>query len=397
MASDFPPLVEMLADIPDPRHRQGRRYELRSILALLCAASLCGYRSYSAMTEWGQNYGVECLQALGFTRDRCPCKATLCLILRRLDVEALEDVLSRWVELVMAALGPPKDSLEAFAFDGKTLRGSAKQGARFGVLLAVLGHRLGISLIQRPVPSGKKSASVGASADDAHTNEIPVLKSLLKALLVDGRLEGRVFTMDAAHTQRENAETITSGNGDYVMPVKGNQPGLLEDIRTLFEDASAPAEWFQTDSQWDQGHGRTEYREIRTSSILRDYLDWPGAQQVFRLHRRTVLNKRKEQREDIVYGVTSLTPDKASPAQLLQLVRDHWAIENRLHWVRDVTFDEDRSQVRSGSTPQVMAAMRNLAITLMRSVGVHNIAAGCRQFAARPNKALNLIGATMEN
>jgi len=89
MATNFPPLLDILAQVPDPRHRQGRRYELRSILALLCAATLCGYRSYGAMAEWGQNYGVEFLRSLGFTQDRCPCKSTLCERLRRLDVRAL--------------------------------------------------------------------------------------------------------------------------------------------------------------------------------------------------------------------------------------------------------------------------------------------------------------------
>ncbi len=400
MLVEFPPLLGMLAEVPDPRHRRGRRYDLVSVLGLLCVGSLCGYRSYGAISEWGRNYGARYVRALGFRCERCPCKSTLCMLLRRLDVGDLEERLSRWVDMVMSAVEPEPQVLEAFAMDGKTLRGSAKQGARFSELLGVLGHRLGMPVLQRRIPTSRGKTghpSQGEQIEDTHTNEIPIVKSLLRALLVEGRLEGRIFTMDAAHTQRQNATTLVEGGGHYVMPVKGNQPHLLEDIKPLFESDSAPEEWFQVHSEWDQGHGRIEHRRIRTSAILTGYLDWPGVQQVFELRRHTHIKKHGQTREDTVYGITSLPPEEARPDQLLNLVRGHWAIENRLHWVRDVTFDEDRSQVRSGHTPQVMAAIRNAAITIIRAAGFHNVAAACRQFAAMPNTALELIGATIEN
>jgi hypothetical protein len=95
--------------------------------------------------------------------------------------------------------------------------------------------------------------------------------------------------------------------------------------------------------------------------------------------------------------VTSLTPERADAARLLAVVRGHWSIENRSHWVRDVTFDEDRSQVRCGNIPQVMAALRNTVIGLMRWAGYTNMAAACRRFAAQPTAALHLIGITLEN
>lgn len=105
--------------------------------------------------------------------------------------------------------------------------------------------------------------------------------------------------------------------------------------------------------------------------------------------RRRVTNKRTaETRDEVVYGITSLGPERATPAQLLQLWREHWHIENKLHWVRDVSFDEDRSQVRAGHTPQVMAALRNVAISVLRLCGARNIAAACRRYAARPALAL---------
>jgi predicted transposase YbfD/YdcC len=95
---------------------------------------------------------------------------------------------------------------------------------------------------------------------------------------------------------------------------------------------------------------------------------------------------------EVAYGVSSLAQEKASPADLLQYVRGHWGIENRLHWVRDVTFDEDRSQVRRGSRPQMMASLRNIAISLLRMAGAKNIAAATRHLGRRSDKALRLLG-----
>jgi predicted transposase YbfD/YdcC len=114
--------------------------------------------------------------------------------------------------------------------------------------------------------------------------------------------------------------------------------------------------------------------------------------QVFRLERSVRMKKTSQERHEVVYGMTSLPPERADAARLLRLTRNHWCIENKSHWVRDVTFDEDRSQVRCGSIPQTMAALRNLVIGLMRLNGETNLAAACRRFAAQPWAALALIG-----
>jgi hypothetical protein len=118
---------------------------------------------------------------------------------------------------------------------------------------------------------------------------------------------------------------------------------------------------------------------------------------VFRLERHVILKKTGEVREEVVAGVTSLVPERADAARLLALVRGHWCMENRAHGVRDVTFDEDRSQVRGGNIPQVMAALRNTVVGLMRWAGHTNMAAVCRRFAAQPQAALHLIGIALEN
>jgi hypothetical protein len=147
----------------------------------------------------------------------------------------------------------------------------------------------------------------------------------------------------------------------------------------------------------DLGHGRIEQRGLHTSDVLRGYSDWPGRAQVFRLERQVIIKKTGEVRQEVVAGVTSLAPERVDAAQLLALVRGHWCIENQAHWVRDVTFDEDRSQVRCGNIPQVMVALRNTVIGLMRWAGYTNMAAACRRFAAQPMAALHLIGITLEN
>jgi hypothetical protein len=183
----LPPLLEVLRQVPDPRKRRGRRHPLAALLGLACAAMLCGYRSYSAISEWGRNYDPAFLLALGFTRESAPCAATLFQVFRRLDREELERRLGEWAGQVLAATAPAAGE-EALALDGKTLRESQKQGS-------VVSHRLGLT--------------VGQAEVNAKTNEIPVAGLVLKGLL----LEGRIFTMDALLTQRALAQQITAGCG----------------------------------------------------------------------------------------------------------------------------------------------------------------------------------------
>jgi hypothetical protein len=142
----------------------------------------------------------------------------------------------------------------------------------------------------------------------------------------------------------------------------------------------------------DKGHGRIEVRRIWTSTELNDYLTFPCLRQVFRIERLTSDLQGEPLRHEVTHGVSSLAQEKASAADLLQYVRGHWEIENRLHWVRDVTFDEDRSQVRRGSGPQMMASLRNLAISLLRMAGATNIASTSRHLGRRSDKALRLLG-----
>ena len=142
----------------------------------------------------------------------------------------------------------------------------------------------------------------------------------------------------------------------------------------------------------DAGHGRIAPRRLPTREVRVGSRHWPGRAQVVQLARHVIVKKTGEVREERVAGVTSLAPERADAARLLALVRGHWHIENKSHWVRDVTFDEDRSQVRCGSIPQAMAALRTTVIGRMRWAGATHIAAACRRFAAQPWAALALLG-----
>jgi predicted transposase YbfD/YdcC len=142
----------------------------------------------------------------------------------------------------------------------------------------------------------------------------------------------------------------------------------------------------------DKGHGRIEVRKIQTSTALNDYLTFPYAAQVFRIQRITYNLKGELKRQETAYGITSLSPEKADAERLLTLNRGHWAIENRLHWVRDMTFNEDRSQVRSKEGPRVMATLRNLVISLLHLQDIGNIAQALRACSRKPERALGYIG-----
>jgi hypothetical protein len=142
----------------------------------------------------------------------------------------------------------------------------------------------------------------------------------------------------------------------------------------------------------DKAHGRLEIRRIWTSTELNDYLDFPHCGQVARVERITTHLKTGRTRHESVAVITSRPPEAASPAQLLGANRGHWSIENRSHWVRDVTYDEDRSQVRSGRAPRMMAILRNLATSIIRILGFRYVPQGLRHFGRRSTLALSAVG-----
>jgi len=142
----------------------------------------------------------------------------------------------------------------------------------------------------------------------------------------------------------------------------------------------------------DKGHGRIEERWLWRSDKLRNYVDFPYARQAIRIERRVCDLDGSNPRFEISFALTSLALERTTPAQLLDISRGHWSIENRVHWVRDVTFDEDRSQVRKGAAAHAMASLRNIAIALLRLAGAKNIAAALRHCARHTARTMRLIG-----
>ena len=145
----------------------------------------------------------------------------------------------------------------------------------------------------------------------------------------------------------------------------------------------------------DEGHGRRERRELVSTTILSGYAGWPGLAQVFRLTRERVIKGKATL--EVAYGITSLGRERADAARRLGLVRRHWGIENRLHYVRDVTLGEDACRVRSGSAPQLLACLRNAAMHLLRGIDAGGNAAATRHLNAKPRKAIKLIQSKPEN
>ncbi|MFI2347512.1 ISAs1 family transposase [Streptomyces sp. NPDC019443] len=244
------------------------------------------------------------------------------------------------------------DGLHGLAVDGKSLRGAAKAKGRKIHLLAALDHTTGLVLAQLDVQET--------------TNEITCFQPLLQAV---ADLADVVVTSDPMHTQREHATYLLGRGTQYIVIVKGNQKKLRKQLKSL--------PWQQIPLQGrtrGSGHGRTEIRRIKVASV--NNLLFPGARQAVQIKRRRTDRKTGKTTVKTVYAVTSLTADQATPAQLAALVREHWKVE-ALHHVRDTTFTEDASQLRTGNTPRAMATRRNLAIGALRLTGVRTSRPAC--------------------
>ena len=201
-------------------------------------------------------------------------------------------------------------------------------------------------------------------------------------------LKGRLVTGDALYCQKELCRQIVGAGGDYLFIVKANQGRLYRDIEFFFARPPFGEQLVLVEKKGRHGD-REERRQLVASPGLAHYLKWPGAGQML-LIERTAVRKGKTLHE-VRYAVTSQTA-AVGPARLLRQVRGHWGIENRLHYVRDVSFGEDASQVRKGASPEVMAALRNAVIAILRGAGWTNIAAALRHYAWRQHDALSLLG-----
>jgi predicted transposase YbfD/YdcC len=377
---DGPHLLTYLAAVPDPRATRGRRHRLVAILAMAAAAVLAGARSIAAIAEWATDAPQPVRAALGARRDTpghfaVPAEATIRRTLARLDADALAAAVGAWLaDRDRDRPRPPASRQRAIAVDGKTLRGARGAGAdgRPVHLLAAMDHASRAVLTQR---------QVGGAPE-----EVPAFQPLL----ADLDLAGVVVTADALQTHRDAAEfLVTSKQAHYLFTVKANQPTLLERCAGLA--------WHRVpvlDRTRDRGHGRIELRTLKAVSVR--HFGFPHAAQVLEVTRkRRALADHPRRCETVtVYAITSLTNRQASPARLADLLRGHWAIE-ALHHIRDTTFAEDASQVRTGAAPQVIACLRNLAIGVLNQARPVNLAAALRRHSRDPHRPLAALGISL--
>lgn len=352
-------ITQLMTQVPDPRHRRGRRHPLAVVLVIAVGAVTAGARSLTGIGEWARDVGADLLDLLDMA-GRVPSEATIRRVIEALDAHLFSRLCGAWTRLRWKQV----HGQGVLAVDGKTIRRATTRGARAPHLVAALTHDTGLV--------------IGQVAVDAKSNEIPAMRDLLGMM----DIEGLVITADAMHTQRDTAEFITSQGADYVLTVKANQPGLRRIL------ASLPWRHVPAHRSTERSHGRSATRTLKAVEAP-TRVGFPGARQVLQL-RRTVTRHGKRSVE-VVYLICSRSMTQAAPAQVAAWIRGHWAIEDRLHYVRDVTFDEDHCRVRTGTGAEVMATLRNLAISLLRLAGWHNIAQATRHTARDVTRAANLL------
>lgn len=374
---DTPQYIDLLSAlnvVPDPRCRRGQRYPWPLLLTLLAAAMVSGASNVRAIGQWVAEHADDLIVLLAPPRGRLPSTATLRRALRLVDVAALEACLACVADELRPMAPSTAPAWQGLALDGKAVRGANRHGAALQ-LVSLVRHADGVVL--------------GQVAVAAKSNEITAAPHLLA-----GRdLTGMVLTMDALLTQRTVATQIRRQDGHYLMIVKANHPDLYAPIALLFAQPPAPtaADQAALATTWDKGHGRLEWRRLERSAALRDYVNWPDAAQVLRRTCRRTIVATGEVSETVAYAITSLPPECAAAAQLEALWRGHWTIENKVHYVRDVTLGEDACQVRVGHAPQALAALRNGLLSLLRRLGWALIPDALRHYGAYPQRALALL------
>lgn len=373
---DVESLIAALMGLQDLRDARGRRYALVTVLVFVILAKLSGEDFLRGIAQWVKERQPALPRVLGLAQAQAPHYTTYGRILgHAVDVAQLEHIVSAFFTDLRNA-----GQSVLVSIDGKTLRGTLSAGQTHGVhLLAVYLPGEGLVLAQVEVASKE--------------NEIPATPRVLE--MVD--LRGKIVTADALLTQRKISIQIVEAGGEYVLPVKENQPQLLADIQTLFAGEAcvkgfSPATHdFRTVEKTEKGHGRIEKRTLTASGELKDYDGWPYAEQVFRLVREFKQVNTGKMTREVVYGITSLTAQEANAARLLEIVRTHWGIESGLHYRRDVTFHEDHGRIRQGHGAHVMAVINNVVLGLFARLGYSNAAEARRHFAAHFDEAIKLI------
>jgi predicted transposase YbfD/YdcC len=378
-------LYQTFQRLADPRHVRGRRYDLAFVLTALLLAKLMGETTLCGAVHWLRLRSTWLQEQFGLKRSSMPCQMTFCNVLNALDAQQVNDLLAeffgRWEAQSRCGNEPSrlvnqegKRVHAHVAIDGKTMRATTKTDQKTHL----------VSWYE--VQSGRVLAQQAVAEKE---NEISAVSQMLCASLV----QGRILSADAMHTQRAFCAQVKRLGGDYLLIAKDNQAQTREDIADLFEDRTPDRRRWRTACTHEKGHGRQEWRHITCSPDLNDWFakQWSGIEQVFQVRRERLSSKTGKKSYEVVYGFTSLSAHQASPDALLSLLRDHWAIENRLHWRRDVTLGEDRCQCRTGKVPVLLSLFNTAVLSIMDRLQVTNVPQQMRRFHAHPQQAINLL------
>jgi predicted transposase YbfD/YdcC len=359
---------------------------LASALTITVLAVLAGARNFREAGDRAAELPADLLIAAGARtnpatrRPQPPSSATISRIVQDIDAAHADARVGAWLAQCVTAwrsrhddqqpdLPEGVDWLDGLAIDGKTIRNSAAPGGIDVKLFSALTHREQVVIAQIAVPE--------------HT-EVTCVPSLLDS--VD--LADKIVTADAAHAQDATADyLVNTRNADYTLTVKGNRPHLLEAITARMPRAVAGS----AHHTHEQTVGaRRVVREIWVADAAG--INFPGAQQVFRIRRSVYDLAGHRLSKDIVHGITSLDPARATGAQLLTLVRDHWLIESN-HWIRDVAWREDHQHAYTGTAAHTMAILRNLALAILRLTGHRQITRTLQHIAADRSRILPMLAA----
>lgn len=364
-------VLELLADLPDPRKPRGKQLDWTFIWLIIFAAMLHNHRGAAAIAQWAVCRKDALILAFQPTKARIPSESTLRRAIQQVDAAMLDRLVARLNSPPDSSLPP---SLVGYSIDGKHVRGAGAHG-QSTILVSLVEHH-----------SARVLAQTSVTKKQHESHAIPSL--------LEGRdLRGCVITLDAGLTHPKIAQQIREQGGDFLMVVKGNQRQLHDELRWYFVEPPLPCErpW-QTVTTSNKDHGRLETRTLTCTDELDEYLKWSEVRQVLRRACERITVKSGKVTEAVSYAMTSVRASKASAAQLADLWRGHWTIENRRHYVRDVTMGEDGCQMYVGAAPKALASVRNALISLLRRDGWKNIAEGMRHYSASLPATLQLLG-----
>lgn len=368
-------VYQAMQQLTDKRGKHGKRYSLALMLTFMLLAKMAGATTLLAIADWVRFRGTWLQEVLPETRSTFPCVATYSNVLRSVDpaqvTQVLMDVLTR-VRAQHRAEGEQRHVV----LDGKILRGTQQHLAEDQQKM----HHVNLY-------EAKTGVILKEHVVAEKEGEWTRVKEFLTPLL----LAGRIISADALYTHKSFCQEVIASGGTYLLFVKLNQPTLHQDLRLFFGEPPLDCLDWRTDTQTDKGHGRLTTRFIQVSTELNDFLarDWHEVGQVFCLRRRVEYPWKCTQ--EYVYGITSLTPKQADPFRLLELIREQWAIENRLHYRRDVALAEDACQVRKGTAPHTLAVLNSFVLALFDFCGVTNTKQHMRRLEAQPLQAVRLI------